>query len=101
MPNLVQDTCEREVTRLDGTFCSHSRTGAMHVVVVGGGALGNEAVRLLGHAGVGAVDVIDPDRVEPSNVTRSLFFRGRVGQPKAATLVESAQGFFPETRFRA
>ena len=45
------------------------------VVVVGAGAAGNNIVLTLALAGAGEVRIIDPDTVEPSNLTRSPLFR--------------------------
>ena len=45
------------------------------VLVVGAGALGNEVVKDLALFGVGHVYVVDFDRIELSNLTRSVMFR--------------------------
>ena len=57
---------------------------AARVLVVGAGALGNEAIKNLALLGVGTVYVIDLDTVEPSNLARSVLFRAEDGgQAKA------------------
>ena len=101
MVSLAADPRDVEFSRLRGTYCCPSRLEHVHAVIVGGGALGSEAVRLLGLMGAGAVDVVDPDCVEASNVIRSVFFAGRMGANKAGALVEGARPVFPRTRFRA
>ena len=67
------------------------------VVIVGVGALGNEVARILGQSGVGTLILCDPDRVEESNLSRTVLFRpldvGRLKVEAAArTLGELAPG---------
>lgn len=45
------------------------------VLVAGAGALGNEVVKNLALFGIGCIYVVDFDRVELSNLTRSVLFR--------------------------
>jgi adenylyltransferase/sulfurtransferase len=45
------------------------------ILVVGCGALGNEIVKNLAMLGVGNICVVDMDKVEKSNLTRSILFR--------------------------
>lgn len=61
-------------------------------IVVGAGALGNEVVKNLVLLGWGIIFIVDHDRVELSNLTRSVFFREiDVGRPKAEVLAERAR----------
>lgn len=46
-----------------------------HVLVAGAGALGNEVVKDLALFGIGHIYVVDFDRIELSNLTRSVLFR--------------------------
>ena len=46
-----------------------------HVLVAGAGALGNEVVKNLALFGIGHIYVVDFDRIEISNLTRSVLFR--------------------------
>ena len=46
-----------------------------HVLVAGAGALGNEVVKNLALFGVGHIYIVDFDRIELSNLTRSVLFR--------------------------
>ena len=64
----------RDYSRLDATAFSRAMTSELHVVVVGAGALGNEVVKNLALIGVGRLLIVDRDRVEPSNLTRSVLF---------------------------
>ena len=45
------------------------------VLVAGAGALGNEVVKNLALFGVGHIYIVDFDRIELSNLTRSVLFR--------------------------
>ena len=79
---------------------SRERMAQLRFVVAGAGALGNEVVKALGLLGARAVMVVDPDLIEPGNLTRSVFFRPRdCGFPKAETLCGSLAGVFPSTQW--
>ena len=71
--------------------------------VIGLGALGNELVRLLGLHGAAEVLLVDPDKVEPSNLAKCAWYcaPGVVGRPKAEALAELARAWFPRTRWLA
>ena len=53
------------------------------VMVVGAGALGNEALKNLALFGVGNVVIVDFDRIEHSNLTRSVLFRAEDADNKS------------------
>src|SRR5712691_1793040 len=73
------------------------KLAAAKVLVVGAGALGNEVLKNLALLGVGTVLVIDLDRVEPSNLSRSVLFRaGDGGRGKAEVAAERAREINPE-----
>ena len=56
------------------------------VLVVGAGALGNEILKNLALLGFERVVVVDADRIETSNLSRSVLYRaGDVGRAKAPT----------------
>lgn len=77
------------------------RVSNARVVVVGAGALGNEVLKNLALLGVGNVVVVDMDRVELSNLTRSVLFReSQEHEPKALCAARGAQDIFPEMNVR-
>jgi molybdopterin/thiamine biosynthesis adenylyltransferase len=62
------------------------------ILVVGCGALGNEIVKNLAMLGAGNIFVVDMDRVEKSNLTRSVLFRKEdEGKSKAETICKRAK----------
>ena len=79
-----------------------SRLSSAHVLVVGAGALGNEVIKNLALLGVGNVVVVDMDRIEVSNLSRSVLFRpSDEDQPKAVVAARSARDIYPDIRIRA
>ncbi len=66
------------------------------VLVIGAGALGNEVIKNLALLGVGHVAIADMDRVELSNLSRSILFReSDEGQFKAQCAAHAAKQIFP------
>lgn len=77
------------------------RLSRARVLVVGAGALGNEVVKNLSLLGIGQLAIVDRDRVERSNLSRSVLFRpGDEGQPKAAVAARAAKAIYPAMRIR-
>src|ERR1700712_2851419 len=69
--------------KLIGWWDQRKLAGAK-VLVIGAGALGNEIVKNLALLGVGNVLIADMDRIENSNLSRSVLYRaGDNGQYKA------------------
>lgn len=74
------------------------RLASARVLVVGAGALGNEVLKNLALLGVGHVHVIDFDKIESSNLTRSVLFRERdKGRSKAEAAAEAIHDINPDT----
>ena len=85
--------------RLDLTVYKREAIQDMAVAVIGCGALGSEAARLLGLLGLGSVLLIDHDVVEATNLTHNPYFRSAsaLGRPKAEVLIENLAPHFPAT----
>lgn len=79
-----------------------SRLRDAKVAVVGVGALGNEIVKNCALLGVGHLAVIDVDRVETSNLSRSVLFRpADAGRHKVEAAARAAREIYPEMRVAA
>lgn len=87
-----------------GDFIAAEQQAALkglHAVVVGCGGTGSILVEALGRLGIGALTVIDGDRLEESNLNR---FQGgepwMAGKPKALLLARRLRAMFPQMRVR-
>ncbi len=70
---------------------------AASTLVLGAGALGNEVVKNLALLGIGKIWIADFDRIETTNLTRSVLFRAAdVGQWKAEVLASRAKELNPD-----
>lgn len=73
-----------------------------NVVVIGAGALGNEILKNLALLGVRRMLVIDLDRIEYSNLSRSVLYRpSDVGQSKAQTAASATRSLADEAVIHA
>lgn len=73
-----------------------NRLAAATVLVVGAGAIGNEVLKNLALAGVGHLVIVDLDRVERSNLSRTLLFRtADCGMPKAEAAAHALTALNP------
>lgn len=74
------------------------RLAAATVIVIGVGALGNEAAKNLALAGIGRLVICDPDVVSESNLSRTMLFGpSDVGTPKAVAATASIRRLSPMT----
>ncbi|MEB3237084.1 MAG: ThiF family adenylyltransferase [Candidatus Sericytochromatia bacterium] len=72
------------------------RLARTRIIVAGAGALGNEVLKGLALVGVGQVLVLDRDRIEASNLVRSVLFRtDDLGRPKALVAAERLRELSP------
>lgn len=72
------------------------------IMVVGAGALGNELIKDLTLLGIGKILIVDMDRIENTNLTRSVLFRAKdVGRFKAEVAAERASEMNPDVRAAA
>lgn len=70
----------------------------LRVVMVGCGSLGSPIARLLAQAGVGEIDLVDPDRMKLENTSRHVLGANQNGLNKAAALAQRLQRDFPHSR---
>ena len=67
------------------------------VLVIGAGALGNEIIKNLALLGVGNLFIADKDRIESSNLSRSILFReSDAGAFKAEVAARAAKQIYPK-----
>src|SRR5580704_15585213 len=70
---------------------------AAHLLVIGAGALGNEILKNLALLGCANIVVVDLDRIETSNLSRSVLFRASdVGRSKAEAIAHGYRELLPE-----
>ena len=74
------------------------RLAAARVLVVGAGALGNEILKLLALSGVGHIMIFDMDRIEVSNLSRTVLFKETdAGALKAEVAAQRVSDLNPQT----
>lgn len=72
------------------------------VMVVGAGAIGNELIKDLALLGIGRILIIDMDKIENTNLTRSVLYRAKdVGRYKAEVAAERASEMNPDVKAKA
>src|SRR5438874_13606964 len=75
-PSPLLSLQEGRFARLEAIeWWNQSLLSGAKVLVIGAGALGNEVIKNLALLGVGHLVVADMDRVELSNLSRSVLFR--------------------------
>src|ERR1700743_765351 len=98
--NLIEDdrySRQRLIAGWDQECLSKAR-----ILVAGAGALGNEVLKNLALLGVGNILIVDFDRVELTNLSRSVLYReSDIGLPKASTAARALQRLNPEISVRA
>jgi molybdopterin/thiamine biosynthesis adenylyltransferase len=71
------------------------------VLVIGAGALGNEILKNLGLLGFQDIVVVDLDRIEESNLSRTVLFRSEhIGEFKADVAARAVKGISGESNAR-
>ena len=73
---------------------------AARVLVVGTGSIGGAAALALATAGIGALDLLDPDRLRWHNLPRHVCGRKHVGRPKVEALRADLATLRPDTEVR-
>jgi molybdopterin/thiamine biosynthesis adenylyltransferase len=78
------------------------KLAAAKVLVIGAGALGNEIIKNLALLGVGNVLIADMDRIENSNLSRSILYRAADnGAYKSKIAARAARDVYPGIRAHA
>jgi len=89
----------RQIVLADIDHAGQERLMAARVLVIGLGGLGSPVALYLAGAGVGQVEVADPDRVELSNLHRQVIHRtDGVGLSKVASARQALLALNPEVR---
>jgi adenylyltransferase/sulfurtransferase len=84
------------------SWWDQKRLWGARVLVVGAGALGNELIKNLALLGIGNLLIVDRDRIENSNLSRSVLYReSDTGRSKAQTAAAAAKSIFPGLRVHA
>ena len=74
-----------------------SRLLAASVLVIGAGGLGSSAIGYLAASGIGRIGIVEPDRVELSNLQRQLLFEtSDIGRPKAEAAKDRLEELNPD-----
>lgn len=81
------------------SWWDQDRLKAARVLVIGAGALGNELIKNFALLGVGRLLVADLDRIENSNLSRSILYREEdCGRSKSDVAAARAREIYPEMR---
>lgn len=65
------------------------------VLIAGAGSVGSRIAEDLVRSGVGAFAIIDPDRVDPTNLARTVYTAADIGMPKSDALARRLQAIDP------
>lgn len=72
---------------------------ASSVLVIGAGGLGSASLGYLAAAGIGRIGIVEPDRVELSNLQRQILFEtADIGQPKVQAAADRLEEINPGAR---
>jgi len=84
------------------TWWNQEKIAAARVLVVGAGALGNEILKNLALLGFQHIVIVDLDRVENSNLSRSVLFSEQdIGKPKASAAAAAVRRILPGAQVTA
>src|SRR5438034_6959023 len=95
---LSFEPLEDRYSRQRLTACwDQEKVSKANILVAGAGALGNEVLKNLALIGIGRILIVDFDRIEISNLSRSVLFREQdLHEPKASTAARALQQLNPE-----
>jgi adenylyltransferase/sulfurtransferase len=84
------------------SWWDQARLRAATAMVVGAGALGNEVLKNLALMGLGRLFIVDFDRVEPGNLSRTVLFRASDGgRSKVEAAAEAVKALNPDVQVQA
>jgi adenylyltransferase/sulfurtransferase len=84
------------------SWWDQERLAHAKVVVIGAGALGNEILKNLALLGIGNIFIADLDKIENSNLSRSILYRLEdCGRSKADVAARRVRDIYPGTRTQA
>jgi len=88
---------------IHGRGCDHDQPelARSRIVIVGYGSLGGHVAQLLAQAGIGKLDLVDPQILEWANVGRHPLGANHVGDRKASSLAAILRQSFPHSAFNA
>lgn len=102
MDDAQQLRYSRHLLLDDWPEAAQERLLSAHAVVIGAGGLGAPALLYLASAGVGRITVIDPDKVELSNLQRQIAHSTeRIGQPKVDSARAAMAAINPDVQVHA
>jgi molybdopterin/thiamine biosynthesis adenylyltransferase len=98
----VSDRYSRQTILPEVGAVGQARLRDARVLVVGAGGLGSAVLQYLCAAGIGHLVIVDPDRVEESNLHRQPIYRmADIGAFKAQAAREALSNLNPEVRIEA
>lgn len=78
-----------------------ARLRSAHVLIIGVGGVGGYAVEMLARAGVGAITLVDGDRIDETNINRQIIADSQnVGEYKCDAFKERIARINPEIKVR-
>jgi len=98
-PKITIQSADRYAVLRRVSFWQHDRVRQASVLVAGAGALGNEILKNLALLGVGHIVLVDFDRIELPNLSRSVLYReANEGQPKAEIAAAALRAINPDVK---
>ncbi len=75
--------------------------GGLNIGIAGVGGIGSNVAVNLVRSGIGALRIVDFDRVESSNLNRQFYFHDQIGQLKVEALSENLRRIRPDLDIEA
>jgi adenylyltransferase/sulfurtransferase len=95
---LVAEAEDRYARHRLMTWWDQERVADATVLVAGAGAIGNEVIKLLALMGVHNLTIVDFDKIELTNLNRSVLFRDSdIGKSKALVAAARARELDPDS----